>query len=163
MKNNALVKLYLHHSSKQSNNSPALLRNMEKCLKMILKKYLIAWYPGPQFNIKMTSYQYRKFHCGDKTILRPSYLHNRISYTGKMISLYWIRALLMTWAYPSPKSWTGMSPDDTVRATIQPPYNVVKQLRGRLCRRVPDIPMSYSHLTSKTEHKTISPRRYRQG
>ena len=49
---------------------------------------------GPRFNIKMTSYQHRKSHCGDKTILRPSYLHNGISYTGKMISLYWIRALL---------------------------------------------------------------------
>ena len=50
-------------------------------------------YPGPWFNIKMTSYQYRKSHCGDKTILRPSYLHNGISYTGEMTSLYWIRAL----------------------------------------------------------------------
>ena len=40
----------------------------------------------------MTFYQYRKSHCGDKTILRPSYLHNRISYTGKITSLYWIRA-----------------------------------------------------------------------
>ena len=49
--------------------------------------------PGPRFNIKMTSYQYRKSHCGDKTILRPSYLHNGISYTGKTTSLYWIRAL----------------------------------------------------------------------
>ena len=49
--------------------------------------------PGPWFNIKMTSYQYRKSHCGDKTILRPSYLHNGISYTGKTTSLYWIRAL----------------------------------------------------------------------
>ena len=48
--------------------------------------------PGPWFNIKMTSYQYRKSHCGDKTILRPSYLHNGIPYTGKTISLYWIRA-----------------------------------------------------------------------
>ena len=48
--------------------------------------------PGPRFNIKMTSYQYRNSHCGDKTILRPSYLHNGISYTGKMTSLYWIRA-----------------------------------------------------------------------
>ena len=47
---------------------------------------------GPWFNIKMSSYQYRKSHCGDKTILRPSYLHNGISYTGKMASLYWIRA-----------------------------------------------------------------------
>ena len=44
---------------------------------------------GPRFNIKKTSYQYRKYHCGDKTILRPSYLHNGISYTGKMTSLYW--------------------------------------------------------------------------
>ena len=51
--------------------------------------------PGGWFNIKMTSYQYRKSLCGDKTILRPSYLHNRISYTGKMTSLYWIRALLL--------------------------------------------------------------------
>ena len=45
--------------------------------------------PGPRFNIKMTSYQYRKSHCGDKTILRLSYIHNGISYTGKMTSLYW--------------------------------------------------------------------------
>ena len=45
-----------------------------------------------RFNIKMTSYQYRKSHCGAKTIWRPSYLHNGISYTGKMTSLYWIRA-----------------------------------------------------------------------
>ena len=43
---------------------------------------------GPRFNIKMTSYQYRKSHCGDKTILRSSYLHNGISYTNKMSSLY---------------------------------------------------------------------------
>ena len=48
----------------------------------------------PWFNIKMSSYQYRKSHCGDKTFVRrTSYLHNGISYTGKMSSLYWIRAL----------------------------------------------------------------------
>ena len=46
--------------------------------------------PGPQFNIKMLSYQYRKSHCGDKTVVRSSYLHNGISYPGKMSSLYWI-------------------------------------------------------------------------
>ena len=51
--------------------------------------------PGSQFNIKMTSHQHRKSHCGDKTILRPSYLHNGISYTGKMTSQYWIRAQLI--------------------------------------------------------------------
>ena len=53
----------------------------------------VACTPVPRFNIKMTSYQYRKSHCGDKTILRPSYLHNGISYTGKTTSLYWIGAL----------------------------------------------------------------------
>ena len=47
---------------------------------------------GPWFNKKMSSYQYRKSHCGDKTILRPSYLHNGISYTGMTTSLYQIRA-----------------------------------------------------------------------
>ena len=44
----------------------------------------------------MSSYQYRKSHCGDKTILRVSYLHNGISYTGKMASLYWIRAQVIS-------------------------------------------------------------------
>ena len=48
---------------------------------------------GPWFNIKMSSYQYRKSHCGDKTVVRSSYLHNGISYAGKMSSLYWIGAL----------------------------------------------------------------------
>ena len=38
---------------------------------------------GPWFNIKMSSYQYREYHCGDKTVVRSSYLHNGISYTGK--------------------------------------------------------------------------------
>ena len=39
--------------------------------------------------MKMPSYQYRKSHCGDKTVVRPPYLHNGISYTSKMASLYW--------------------------------------------------------------------------
>ena len=49
---------------------------------------------GIWFNIKTSSYQYRKSHCGDKTVVRSSYLHNGISYTGKMSSLYWIGALV---------------------------------------------------------------------
>ena len=58
--------------------------------------YLLhAYTTGPWFNIKIPSYQYRKSHCGDKTILRPSHLHNGISYTGKTSSLYWIRALIV--------------------------------------------------------------------
>ena len=54
---------------------------------------IMAWHQtGGWFNIKMSSYQYRKSHREDKTILRPSYLHNGISYTGKTTSLYWIGA-----------------------------------------------------------------------
>ena len=57
----------------------------------------------------MTSYQYRKSHCGDKTILRPSYLHNGISYTGKMTSLYWIRAQHTSFGNGSPAPFHCLS------------------------------------------------------
>ena len=71
-----------------------ITRNMVIILAMMmmncLGKYQGEGIPGSWFNIKMSSYQYRKYHCGDKTILRPSYLHNGISYTGKTTSLYWI-------------------------------------------------------------------------
>ena len=56
----------------------------------------IGPFPGPRFNIKMSSYQYRKSHCGDKTVVRSSYLHNGISFTGKMASLYWFSPLVTT-------------------------------------------------------------------
>ena len=55
--------------------------------------FILNLTPGPWFNIKMSSYQYRKSHCGYKTIVRSSYLHNGISYTGKMISFDWIGPL----------------------------------------------------------------------
>ena len=58
-------------------------------------------YSGPGFNIKMPSYQYRKSHCGDKTILRPSYHRNGISCTDKMTFLYWIKALVFVWWSPA--------------------------------------------------------------
>ena len=49
--------------------------------------------PEPRFKINISSYQHKKSHCGDKSVVRSSYLHNGISYTGKMSSLYWIGAL----------------------------------------------------------------------
>ena len=55
--------------------------------------------PGPWFNIKMSSYQYRKSHCGEKTVVRSSYLHNGISYTGEMTSLYWFSPLATNMFY----------------------------------------------------------------
>ena len=56
--------------------------------------------PGSWFNRKISPYQYRESHCGDKMVVRSSYLHNGISCTGKMTSLYWIRGLMFTLALP---------------------------------------------------------------
>ena len=56
---------------------------------------------GPWFNIKLSSYKYRKSHCGDKMVVRSSYLHNGISYNGKSASLYWTNTQVCstgTWA-----------------------------------------------------------------
>ena len=41
-------------------------------------------------NMMMSSYQYRKSHCEDKMVVRSSYLHNEISYTGKMVAFIWM-------------------------------------------------------------------------
>ena len=49
-----------------------------------------------------TTYQYRKSHCGDKTVVRSSYLHNGITYTGKAVSLYWIGSQLLSSAVHHP-------------------------------------------------------------
>ena len=52
---------------------------------------------------------YRKFHCGDETILRPSYFHNGIAYTGKMTFLYWIRALKSLGANDQYRAWKSVA------------------------------------------------------
>ena len=54
------------------------------------------WYFWGWFNINVSSYQYRKFYCGYKTILQPSYLHIGISSFGRMTSLYWIGTLAIS-------------------------------------------------------------------
>ena len=50
----------------------------------VMDQYRGRWRPGDRFNIKMSSNQYRKCQCGDKTVVRICYLHNGISYSGKM-------------------------------------------------------------------------------
>ena len=65
-----------------------------KCLNDCWWCMYAGWRTGAWFNKNMSSYQYRKSHCGDKTVVRSSYLYNGISYTGKMTSFYWIRAQL---------------------------------------------------------------------
>ena len=72
---------------------------------IILTNYVIVYTriyaSGGRLNIKMSSYQYSKSYCGDKTILRRSYLHNGISYTGKTTTLFWIGALTVEPAVPT--------------------------------------------------------------
>ena len=89
--------LQLHKSRQCNYSSKPKRQRRHRCVDLYASLDYVPMisydiYPGPRFNIKMPSYQNRKYHCGEKTILRPSYLHNGISYTGKMTSLYWIGA-----------------------------------------------------------------------
>ena len=83
-----------HSKLKGISKRPATFKETEYFVFLTeLLAVLLSTIPGPRVNIKMTSYSYRKSHCGDKTeILWPSYRHNGISYTGKTTSLYWIGA-----------------------------------------------------------------------
>ena len=59
---------------------------MIEVVEIIFHRRQVATCPSqrwPRFNIKMSPYHYTKSHCGDMTVVRPSYLHNGISYTGK--------------------------------------------------------------------------------
>ena len=68
-------------------SSPAA--GTKSCHKTTTSRALIQY--------KMSSCLYRKSHCGDKTVIRSSYLHNGISYTGKVSSLYWVGAQSRLW------------------------------------------------------------------
>ena len=75
-----------------------------------------------------------KSHCGDKTILRPSYLHNGISYTGKMTSLYWIAALVPSMTYEIDHKISLMKTQITVqkykRTLLCQSYQYKKRLKS---------------------------------
>ena len=103
-----LVKFQCHHQCEAVIRSVTRIRLNNVYHKRTISELTITWNKSVigslrsvmkkhrgRFNIKMPSYHYREPHCGDKTILRPSYLHNRISYTGKMASLYWISAVVV--------------------------------------------------------------------
>ena len=116
---------------------------------------------GSWFNIKMTSYQYRKSHCGDKTILRPSYLHNGISYTGKTTSLYWIRTLYSKsgrcWEVSTPTAplpycclWGVVRMESAQVAITTPVFST------KVAARVPTVPQSYMHTVFFYSYSAIS-------
>ena len=100
------IKIVTHYYISMSNALEILWRYHDYVLTRthFVHQWPFVWESGPWFNIKMTSYQYRKSHCVDKTVVRSSYLHNGISYTGKMSSLYWIGALSFTSGFPAQKA-----------------------------------------------------------
>ena len=108
-------------------------------------------YPGPRFDIKMTSYQYRKSHCGDKTILRPSYLHNGISYTGKTTSLYWIRALVCCDLFQY--GWIKTS--QRIPVICLPIYlrHYCDVIMGTMVSQITSLTTVYSRIHSGTDHR----------
>ena len=61
----------------------------------MIVQIIVGW-----FSVKILSYQYRKYHCGDETILPPSYIHNGIVYTDDTfyieLGLWWKRSTLHT-------------------------------------------------------------------
>ena len=92
LKPRVYVRIWNQHKGYASSSSIYTRWNITECCEVLKSSWIYAKKPGGWFNIKISSYQYRKSHYGDKTILRPSYLHNGISYTGKTTSLYWIKA-----------------------------------------------------------------------
>ena len=83
-----------------------IMRSFHKTSNRIFK-----WDPGPRFNIKVLPYRYRKSHCGDKMVVRSSYLHNGISYTGKIASLYWFSPLIPNQHCPKADQLTLLNPE----------------------------------------------------
>ena len=103
---------------------------------------LLSWLlvsPGPWFNIMM-SYQYRKSHCGDKTVIRSSYLLNGISYTSKMSSLYWVGAqvimsMVVSMVLHMQYEWVLVFNDERFQLPAQTQcWEIIKRCRNRfLC------------------------------
>ena len=63
----------------------SLSRHDNHQLTLSISLQLKTWWPGPWFNIKILSDQYRKSHCRDKMVIRSYYLHNGISCSGKTV------------------------------------------------------------------------------
>ena len=133
-----IVVLYQYDSGPLWHSTTLILTLFWLCTTLILASCGILCYcthSGSWFNIKMSSYQYRKTHCGDKTILRPSYLHNGISYTGKMTSLYWIGALGPDSMLPC--SGQHVSLPDCVHIDCHGPPALSQHFPGKYCHGEP--------------------------
>ena len=63
---------------------------------LILRCPLVSVGPGPRFSIKMTSYQYRKSHCGDKTVVFILIQGPGALFINNMIQIQWKIHFLVT-------------------------------------------------------------------
>ena len=114
--------------------------------------------PVPCFNINMLFYRYRKSHFGDKTVVRSSYLHNRISYTGKMAFLYWIRDLDAI--YHTYMTITTMKVCNHImwkeNAILTPPNNLIYSNCTRITTHIMLAICTYSSVQSATFYLPLS-------
>ena len=78
------ISVYLRNMQRGSGHVGSPAKACQFTWMYLLTTTSMALYPGPWFNIKMSSYQYRKSHCGGKTVIRSSHLHHGISCTDKM-------------------------------------------------------------------------------
>ena len=60
------------------------------CHSSLWISVIYSYFPGPWISIKMSSYPYRECHSKDHLVVTSSYIQNGISYTYKVVSLYWI-------------------------------------------------------------------------
>ena len=86
-----IMKMHLKMSSAKWRLFRFGLNELNKQCQRKVSRSVTRWALIP---CKMLSCQCRGSHYGDQTIIRSSYLHNGISYIGKISSLYWIRPLI---------------------------------------------------------------------
>ena len=114
--------------------------------------------PGCWFNIKMSSYQYRKSHCGDKTILRPSYLHNGISILVRR-HLYIESGPRPQWVKES--NYCRVSPAINSHLCVSVSARIQAKLNGTAHQLTPHVilrPFSTAGVGGKPQEGTLTPR-----
>ena len=60
------------------------------CHSSLWISVIYSYFPGPWISINMSSYPYRECHSKDHLVVTSSYIQNGISYTYRVVSLYWI-------------------------------------------------------------------------
>ena len=117
------------HTSSRTYN---ICRTIQNRVPIVQTYICLMAYSWPWFNIKMSSYQYRKPHCGDKTVVRSSYIHNGIFYSCNTTSSYWIMTLVVL------RAWI-----DGVIPSIPPAWQHCCGSNHKRCRLICDFRFQY--------------------